>query len=1480
MSLQVVYDQARQALESNELDRAIGLAQHIIDHYPDNLEAYRILGEAYLANRQLDRAQESFDRVLRSDPENIPAHVGLGITSERQGQLDRAIGEFEQALEIKPDMTELRSQLLRLYAEGWGSENAQLRLSRAGLARLYAKGHMLPQAIAEFRQVLADQPGRHDALVALAEALWRDGQEDEATTLARDILAQRPESLKANLLLGYLLLSSGTPDGDRYWQAALRMDPYQTVARALFDTLPQEAGEEPVIEAWDEAAWRARRAAEQQEQIAATRPMEAVTPVGTAAGAATIDRLSASVSAAPPAPAAPSLQADDFLASLLALDAPPPPPPAPAALSDEDLDLDVDMQPFSLDDLDGTAQPPAARTPAAPEAPAAPAQADEPAMTPFSLGDLDLSDDEIAGLESANEAQPQPAADEPAMTPFSLSDLGLSEDEIAGLESANEAQPQPAADEPAMTPFSLSDLGLSEDEIAGLESANETQPQPAADEPAMTPFSLADLGLSDDEIAGIESLNQAQSPGAVPETAQPAADALAEDEPELTPFSLADLGLSEDEIAGLESLQTDAEAPSAPRAPAQPQPREPAPAADDDLADLGDLPIDLQPFSIDELDLGNDTGMTSAGGLPPSLQPFSLDETPMQRPRVSGFSSAESAESESENPGEEEDFASEARGFSWQQASQKSQPGFTKSLHQETQGEDASIFSKLRQQRASQGEQPEEPLPPVSLAEDEHLGLFSMDDISLRDDAQVHHPPAESPAAGGSAPAQPPAAPPEVESLEDALASGQVQPFSFSDLGLSEEEIAALGLGTPGATAPSGAEQARDAGAPAAPEQASAEHQGGQPAPAPEVESLEDALASGQVQPFSLADLGLSPEEIAALEGSGLDATPNFAQEADSVEPQKAASPEEALASEPVQPFSLDDLGMAEEDAAPAEGAASVAEPAEPAQPQGRQSTAPAEEEAALVSDLKPFSLADLGLSDEEISALGLGDVAETEESGEVGLALTEEELEGLDGGDLKWLQSPAASSSGAGQGAAPGAPEGGELAPQVTTGDLVVDRLIALGRQQGFVDISDIISNVEDPEAEADRIEEIGQRLHEARIEIRDGDEVIDMDADYEEETGEEQAEPAAPEPPAPRPSYPPRELDLAADEGTAGDEPAAPSGVEADQPNMTPFSLSELGLSDEEINSLGLGEAAAPEQPAEAGAQPPADEPDMTPFSLSDLGLSEDEIAALGLGEAPAPAQPEEPAAEPAVQTSETAPLGSDKPAASAQPEEPSPLPDLALPDMTPFSLNELGLSDEEISALGLGEAPAPPAEEAPAEPAAQASEPTAPPAEEAPAEPAPVAPPAAREEERQPFREAAPAPRQEVSTRDQAVPAPATAAATPQPAARDATGGGERAATGNDILDAFLEQLDAEPENDVLRLSVARVSGQIGLTDLAMQQYKYLIKHNRLLNDVVQELQELIDYSEDRQTLQRLHRTLGDVYSKQGKLREAVEAYSWRG
>src|SRR5262249_30712296 len=790
-------------------------------------------------------------------------------------------------------------------------------------------------------------------------------------------------------------------------------------------------------------------------------------------------------------------------------------------------------------------------------------------------------------------------------------------------------------------------------------------------------------------------------------------------------------------------------------------------------------------FSIDELDLGaSDSSTAGIGELPTSLQPFSLDEPPPQRPRVSGFISPESADNE--NIADEEDFTPETRGYSWQQAAQKPETSFLKTPREEPSSE-ASIFAKLKQRHLSNPEDRTPPaLPPVSIDADEHLGLFSLDHISLHDDSEHSLPETAPPAAQAeSAPAEsaasePPAKPIlEIENLEDAVASGQVQPFSLADLGLSEEEIAAIGMGeatsapvsisTPQKTEgviidtiefdPTGRDYAGEYVLISNPSAASVDLTGwklrdisgnhsftfppfllaagesvrlwtrrgvndaanlywdsvgaiwnntgdtailqnasgtevnrfsfepppsdqtAQPSaqaaseppakPTLEIENLEDAVASGQVQPFSLADLGLSEEEIAAM-GLGEAPAPD-----PPAAPPEIENLEDADASGQVQPFSLADLGLSEEEIA-AMGLSDTASAATPADEQGEpaaelgeqpdsltrpldaipsqpaQPSAEAPEEGALLtSDLKPFSLTDLGLSDDEISALGLDTSSESDESGGMGLDLTEEELEGLDGGDLNWASQPAQTAA-----PIPTQPE-----PQLTTGDLVVDRLIALGRQQGYVDIADIMADFEDPEAEAGRIEEIGQLLHAAETETRDGDKHIDMDADNEEDEPKT-AEPTedwttVPEMPAPATPTFPRDLDLATDDadqlGLA--EAAAPTAdtsaeLPADEPNMTPFSLSELGLSGDEINALGLDEPAAPAAPSA-----PPSQPDMTPFSLSELGLSDDEIVALGLGE----------------------------PAAAVEPPAP------AEPDMTPFSLSELGLSDDESAVIDGGQAAA---------------------------------------------------------------------------------------------------------------------------------------------------------------------------------------------
>ena len=1093
MSLQTAFDQTRQWLESNDLDRAIGMAQHILQSYPQSIDAYQALGEAYLAAHQYDRACEAFESVLRFDPEHIPAHVGLGMTCERLGRLDRAVTAFERALEIKPDMPELRSQLLRLYTEAWGSEYAHLRLSRAGLARLYAKGHMLPQAISEFRQVIGDQPERLDAQVALAEALWRDEQEEEAADLCRDILATHPEALKANLILGYLTLAAGNPDGEQYWRAAAAMDPYQTTARSLFDTMPPVQLPEPMVPEWDEEAWLRQREVEQVEQLSPTRPMEAAVPV-------------AAVLEPPPPPPPVYADSDDFLASLLAVDTAPP----------------VVSQP-----VDGTEIEISADT------------------RPFTLEELGLSDEEIAGLGVPAFAESLPAEPVPP-----------SGEPVAEMPPA--APAEEVLDLGAMQPFTLEELGLSDAEIASLESIEAPPPAAPAEEAldlgAMRPFTLEELGLSEAEIASLESI----------EAPVPPDTAIEDIDIAMQPFSLDDLDL---EGVGR------------------------APGAGFDLGtDFGELPPDLQPFSMEELETGGMAERAEIGELPPSLQPFSLDEPPAppQRPRMSGLAPEEAIES----PIEEEEPLP-PRGFSWQQPAQRAEPRFLEPMRPAAPAESGTIFSKLQQRREGVPLPPEEVSSP-SITPDEHLGLFSLDDVPLRGDeepelaAEMTGPgapiaetaqgavlepfsPADlgpgeelaAPDLGELAPTMgetPPAGTPgpiphaavEIESIEAGLASGEIQPFSFADLGLSEEEIAALGLSV-SAEAPVVSEAVAP---PVAEAPVVSEAVAPPVAQAPEIESIEAGLASGEIQPFSFADLGLSEEEIAAL-GLG-DMSP----------PVREAEPE--MSSEAAGTFALEPGDLE---------AASMA----PEQQAG-------EEEGLALGDLQPFSLTDLGLSAEELAELDLVGAfeEEVEEYDESRLGITEEELAALGtGGDVEWGEELGTFT-------APVVAETPETMVEAGSGDAVVNQLIALGRERGYVDIADIIAAVADPEAEAARIDEIGRNLHAAHIQIRDGDEIIDLEAEYAEE--------------------------LPSGEAEIGVEPV-PEALVAEEEVMRPFSLEELGLTSDEIDMLAAAAGAA-EEPEQAPMEEPAV---LTPFSLEELGLSADEIAMLDLG-GMAPAAPAE--------------------------------------------------------------------------------------------------------------------------------------------------------------------------------------------------------------------------------------------------------------
>jgi Tfp pilus assembly protein PilF len=178
-------------------------------------------------------ACDFFQRTLSADPEEPGAWLGLGRAYDRQYMLEEAIWAVEQAFEVKPGHGVVRQELYRLYGQRDGNridegheprERTQPILTRSALGRLYLRQSLYDKAIDELQAALhwdANKPGPH---VALAEALWRAGQDLAASQVCLEILETLPNCLKANLILATIWLRSGNPR-----PAQSRLD----VARAL-----------------------------------------------------------------------------------------------------------------------------------------------------------------------------------------------------------------------------------------------------------------------------------------------------------------------------------------------------------------------------------------------------------------------------------------------------------------------------------------------------------------------------------------------------------------------------------------------------------------------------------------------------------------------------------------------------------------------------------------------------------------------------------------------------------------------------------------------------------------------------------------------------------------------------------------------------------------------------------------------------------------------------------------------------------------------------------------------------------------------------------------------------------------------------------------------------------------------------------------------------------------------------------------------
>ncbi|NOY97897.1 MAG: tetratricopeptide repeat protein [Chloroflexi bacterium] len=232
VSLRIYNREIESMVEQGRIEEAVAHCNHILKIFPKHLETYRLLGKAYLEAKRYNDAADIFQRVLMAVPDDFVSHVGMSLIRDENGSLDEAIWHMERAFEAQPSNAAVQGELQRLYGRRDGVQPPKIRMTRGALAHMYVQGELYPQAIGEIQGVLAEDPGRVDMQVLLAQAYFRSGQRVESSEICSTLLKKYPYCLDANRILVEILPETSRAESTQVYRHRVNaLDPYAAFAK-------------------------------------------------------------------------------------------------------------------------------------------------------------------------------------------------------------------------------------------------------------------------------------------------------------------------------------------------------------------------------------------------------------------------------------------------------------------------------------------------------------------------------------------------------------------------------------------------------------------------------------------------------------------------------------------------------------------------------------------------------------------------------------------------------------------------------------------------------------------------------------------------------------------------------------------------------------------------------------------------------------------------------------------------------------------------------------------------------------------------------------------------------------------------------------------------------------------------------------------------------------------------------------------------
>jgi Tfp pilus assembly protein PilF len=180
-----------------------------LQSFPKSSRLHLAIG---LANLKMDKngeAIQAFNRAIELDPEFAQAYAYLGILRVAAGQYEEGVRCFEQALQRNPNIAVVHYLLADALLKRTDADAARIEKSlkraidldatyapaRLALGKLRARAGRMPEAVAEFEQVIRLDPNLAEAYYQLSRALNRLKRTAEAKS-ALDTFKRLSDSQK------------------------------------------------------------------------------------------------------------------------------------------------------------------------------------------------------------------------------------------------------------------------------------------------------------------------------------------------------------------------------------------------------------------------------------------------------------------------------------------------------------------------------------------------------------------------------------------------------------------------------------------------------------------------------------------------------------------------------------------------------------------------------------------------------------------------------------------------------------------------------------------------------------------------------------------------------------------------------------------------------------------------------------------------------------------------------------------------------------------------------------------------------------------------------------------------------------------------------------------------------------------------------------------------------------------------------------